>query len=82
MLVFPNILAFSPLPQLPVQNELGSFMSNQIPSYYTPYSSVQFLSDSVHHPVVLGLNQSGKTVYPGQTWPMYSVPSGLSMKVF
>lgn len=42
-----------------LQNELGSFMSSQMPDRLTP-SSVQFLSPSVHHAWVFSANQSGK----------------------
>jgi hypothetical protein len=74
------LFANAELPQLPVQNELASFMSSQIPSNSTP-SALQLRSASVHHASVFGANQSGKTVYPGQTCPMYSEPSGFLMNV-
>jgi hypothetical protein len=55
------LFANAELPQLPVQNELASFMSSQIPSNSTP-SALQLRSASVHHASVFGANQSGKTV--------------------
>jgi hypothetical protein len=61
VLVFPNSFAERPVPQLPSQKLLASFMSSQIPSNSTP-SADQLRNASVHQPVVPGANQSGKTV--------------------
>ena len=68
--------------QDPSQNELGSFISSQIPENSTPPVVLQFLNASVHQATLLFANQSGKTVKPGQTCPTYSLPSELVMKTF
>ena len=63
-----------------MQNEDASFMSSQMPENSTPELD-QLRSASVQYFSAFGANQSGKTVYPGQTWPTYSLPSGFLMNV-
>lgn len=69
------LLWSTPVPHEPTQNDDASFMSSQMPENSTP-NALQFFSASVQYAVACSENQSGKTVYPGQTWPMYVVPSG------
>lgn len=66
--------------QDPSQNDDASFMSSQMPENSTPELD-QLRSASVQYCSAFGANQSGKTVYPGQTWPTYSLPSGFLMNV-
>jgi hypothetical protein len=62
----------------PSQNADTSFMSSHKPENSMPELD-QFWRASVQYRSVLLANQSGKMVYPGQTWPIYSEPSGFFM---
>ena len=65
------------LPQLPTQKDETSDMSIQAPSNATFLCHVTI--SLIHHWPAPSLNQSGKTVYPGHTAPIYRLPSGLVM---